>query len=54
MFKGEFDCMLKIVHEIFHELELFGNAQQNNEDVIYESFPEGDYQIKILFLRDYL
>ena len=34
--------MLKIVHEIFHELELFGSAQQNSEDVIYESFAEGD------------
>ena len=48
MFNGEFDCMLKIAHEIFHELELFGSAQQNSEDVIYESFPEEDSSDKDL------
>ena len=42
MFKSEFDRGVEVIHEIFHELELFGCACEDHEDVIYESLPERD------------
>ena len=42
MFKSEFDCGVEILHEVFHELELFGCAYEDQEDVICESLPERD------------
>ena len=35
--------MVEVVHEIFHRLDLFGGALEDQEDVIYESLPEGDF-----------
>ena len=42
MFKSEFDRGVEVIHEILHELELFGGAYEDQEDVIYESLPERD------------
>lgn len=40
VFKGEFNCWVEVVHEILDGLELFGSAQEDQEDVVYESLPE--------------
>ena len=37
MFKSEFDGRVEVVHEILHGLELFGDALEDQEDVVYES-----------------
>ena len=42
MFKSEFDCGVEVIHEIFHGLELFGGAYEDQGDVTYESLPERD------------
>ena len=42
MFRSEFDRGVEVVHKIFHGLDLFGGAYKDQEDVIYESLPEGD------------
>ena len=40
--EGKLDCGVEAVHEILQGWELVGSAQENQEDVIYEPFPEGD------------
>ena len=40
--KSKFDCGMEVIHEVFHGLGLFGGAQIDQEDIIYESLPEGD------------
>ena len=42
MFKSDFDCGVEVIHEIVYGLELFGGAYEDQEDVIYRSFPERD------------
>ena len=42
MFKGEFDCEVEVVHEILHELELFGSVYKDQENIACESLPEWD------------
>ena len=42
VFKNEFDCGMEVVNELFHVLELFGGAWEDQEDVIYESLPKRD------------
>ena len=42
MFKSESDCGVEILHEMLHGLELFDDAYEDHEDVIYESLPERD------------
>ena len=42
VFKSKFDCGMEVVHEVFHGLELFGSAQNNQGEIAYESVPEGD------------
>ena len=42
MFKSELDRGVEVAHEILHGLELFGGLKEDQEDVIYESLPEGD------------
>ena len=38
--KSEFDHRVEVVHEILHGLQLYGGAQEDQEDAIYESLPE--------------
>ena len=42
VFESEFDRGVEVFHENLHGLELFGGAQEDQEDVIYESLTEGD------------
>ena len=42
MFKSEFDCGVEILHKMLHGLELFDDAYEDHEYVIYESLPERD------------
>ena len=42
VFKSKFDRGTEVIHEIFHGLEQFGGAYEDQEDVIYESLPESD------------
>ena len=37
MFKGKFDCRMEVIHKVFHRLELFGSAQKDQEDIVWES-----------------
>ena len=37
---------MEVVHEILYGLELFCSAQEDQENVIYESLLEGDCKIK--------
>ena len=42
VFKSKFDCGMEVIHEVFHGLGLFGGAQIDQEDIVYEFLPEGD------------
>ena len=42
VFKSEFDRGLEVIHKILHRLELFGGADEDQEDVINESLPKRD------------
>ena len=42
VFKSEFDRGLEVIHKIRHGLELFGGADEDQEDVINESLPKRD------------
>ena len=33
---------MDVAHEVFHGLELFGSASKDQENIVYESHPEGD------------
>ena len=42
VFKSGFDHGVEVVHEIFHELDLFGGFKEDHGDVIMNLFPERD------------
>ena len=41
MFKSGFDHGVEVVHEIFHELDLFGGSKEDHGDVIMNLFQKG-------------
>ena len=52
VFESEFDRGVEVIHENLHGLELFGGAQEDQEDVIYKYLPEVDCSDKG-FLDDF-